>query len=164
MLLYMNRREFTASLGALSGAATLPLSVVPAAAAATPAVPSATYAWAKLILQAQAKADPAFMARYLKLQPDVAQSLFKTLIHDGVLRTKGLAGVAHAVELLSAGTQRPSIKTAHHQMQKVWAQVSPDTQPLVKEERTTLECGDTARKESANARTPEPVQESPRRG
>ena len=160
----MNRREFTASLGALSGAAAMPLSALPAAAAASPAVSSATYAWAKLIVQAQAKADPAFLARYLKLQPDVAQSLFNTLIRDGVLRATDSAGVAHAVKPLSTVTQRPSTKAVRQQARKAWAQISADTRPLVKEERPALECGDTVEKEPADACPSEPIQESPRRG
>lgn len=161
---YMNRREFTASLGALSGAAALPLSVVPAAAAASPPVSSATYAWAKLIVRAQAKADPAMLVRYLKLTPDVAHSLFSALIRDGVLRVQRTAAVARALDPLQSGLQRPSTSTIQQQTREAWAKMSVDTRPLVKEEPAALECADTVEKEAVDACTSEPVQESPHRG
>lgn len=160
----MNRREFTASLGALSGAAALPLSAVPTAAAASQPVSSATYAWAKLIVRAQAKADPAMLARYLKLTPDVAHSLFSALICDGVLRAQGTTAVARAVDPRQSGLQRSSTRTIQQQTREAWSKMSADTQPLVKEEPAALECGDTVEKEAADARPSEPVQESPRRG
>jgi hypothetical protein len=158
----MNRREFTASLGALSGIASLPVTALPAAAAQASVVPPAAYAWAKLIVRAQGKADPAVLARLLRLTPQVAQALFDRLIQDGVLRVPAATGIAQATKPLQSGAHRLPPQPIHQQIRKTWEHLSTDTQPLVKDADPALECGESVEKEATDARTPEPVQEGAR--
>lgn len=158
----MNRRQFTASLGALSGAAVLPVPTLAVPAPPLAAVPTATYSWAKLIVRAQARADPAMLARHLKLTPDVAQNLFQTLIRDGVLRAPAATGVARASQPIQAsGGSLQAQKRAHQHIKAAWDDLHHDPQPLVNQESPTLGCDNNVEKDCPDARTNEPLQESP---
>jgi hypothetical protein len=161
----MNRRQFTASLGAISGAAALPLSAAPAVTSALSPVPAATYSWAQLIVRAQAKTDPAMLARHLKLSPDVAHNLFQTLIRDGILRAPTTAGIAQASKPIQASGQslrahRPTL----HQIKAAWEDIHHDAEPLVNQESPALGCDNSVEKDCSDACTDEPIQESPQAG
>lgn len=149
----------------MAGAAALPFSAVRAAAVAAPAVPPTAYAWAHLIVRAQAKADPAMLARQLKLSPDVAQTLFDTLIRDGVLRAPGAAGVAQAVQpLQTTGHRATAPRAIQKRIEGAWETLGEGDGPLVKEDDPALECRETPNKDARDASTPEPLQESPQSG
>ncbi|WP_298859315.1 hypothetical protein [uncultured Sulfitobacter sp.] len=161
----MNRRQFTASLGALSGAAALPASTLTSTASALPPVSSATYAWAKVIVRAQAKADPAMLARHLKLAPDVAQTLFQTLVRDGVLRASSAAGIARAAHPIPTASQTMRLpKTIPREIKAIWDHIRGDDQSLVNQESPAVGCDDTQEKDCPDARTDQSVQESPQTG
>ena len=161
----MSRRQFTASLGALSGAAALPTTVLPVTASALPAVPAATYSWAKLIVRAQAKADPAMLARHLKLTPDAARNLFQTLIRDGVLRAPSAVGVAKAAQpLQSSGKTLRATPKLQREVKAAWDYINDADEALVNQESPALGCDDTQDKDHPDACTDQPVQESPQSG
>ena len=158
----MNRRQFTASLGALTGAAALPLSAAPMAPSALGPVAPATYSWAKLIARAQAKADPAMLARHLKLTPETAHNIYHTLIRDGVLRAPTAAGIAQAARPLEASGQNlRSGKTIHQRIKTALEDLNQDLEPLVNHEAPALGCDNNVEKDRPDARTPKPLQESP---
>ncbi|WP_299414196.1 hypothetical protein [uncultured Sulfitobacter sp.] len=160
----MNRRQFTASLGALAGAAALPFPALRAATAAAPAVPPTAYAWAHLIVRAQAKASPAMLARQLGLSPEVAQSLFDTLIRDGVLRAPGAAGIAQAAHPLhSTGHTATAPQALRKRMQNLMERAK-SSRPLVKDDTLDVGCSKTVQEKDHDASTPEYIQESPVRG
>ena len=159
----MNRREFTASLGALAGAAALPAAAVQAAVlpAATPVVPHAAYSWAHLIARARGTVSPALLARQLSLTPDAAQAVFNALVRDGVVRAAGTAGAAQAVTpLQTTGHTATTTQATRKRLQAAWEHVK-ESRPLVKEAEPALECGTPPQKDAADACTDQPVQESP---
>lgn len=157
----MNRRQFTTSLSALTGAAALPF---PVAGVMAPAVPPSTYAWAQLIARAQVKVSPTMLARQLHLSPEVAHSLFNTLIRDGVLRAPSAVGIAQAARPLQAtgysATKRQAVLS---RMEKLIQQATP-TEPLAKDDDPALVCSNTAEKDNVDASTREHIQESPQSG
>lgn len=166
----MNRRQFTASLGALSGTAALPLAPAQAAvpAAAALAAPPKVYLWAQLIARAQANTSPAMLARLLWLSPEVAQSVFDNLVRDGVLRTPAVTGIAQAVQPVQATghsvTTPQAIRTRMEKLMEQAKQIQQEPQPLVKADAQALEYGETAELDQADACPCEPLQESPRCG
>tara|TARA_R110002094_G_scaffold60570_4_gene71218 strand:- start:639 stop:1142 length:504 start_codon:yes stop_codon:yes gene_type:complete len=164
----MNRREFTTSMAALAAAPALPL---PAAAPRTAAqIPTGTYAWGQLIARAQNTCNPAMLARHLRLDADVAHALFDTMLRDGVLRAPDIAGLARAAQPLDptgtglrpGGLLRRKAKTLIADIQDR-EERSDDPDPLVNDNSKGLGC-DQPTKEAADARTDQPVQESPARG
>lgn len=160
----MNRRQFTASLGTLAGAAAMPIPAVRAATVAAPAVPPSAYVWAQLIVRAQAKASPAMLARQLRLAPEVAQSLFETLISDGVLRAPSVAGIAKAAQpLQTTGHHATTGRAIQTRMGRLLEQTK-QAQPLVKDDDPEIGCSDTVTKDAADACPTEPVQTRPQIG
>ncbi len=166
----MNRRQFTVSLGALSGTAALPFSTVQIAATAPTAAvtPPHLYAWAQLIARAQAKTTPAMLGRQLRLAPDIAQGLFNTLVQDGVLRSPTAVGIAQAAQPLQStghsAAAPQSIRTRTAELLRQTKRISEETQPLVNADDPEIVCSETAEKDPANARTDQSIQESPRCG
>lgn len=159
----MNRRQFNVSLGALGSSAMLP--VTAAQSAAVPAVSPSTYKWAQLIVRAQEKADPAMLARLLRLSPEMAQGLFDKLIRDGALRARGAAGIMQAMQPVQIkGHSTTSTPAARCKLRAAWNNMTEDAQPLVNRDNPALGCGNTPEKETPDASAAEPLQESPRRG
>ena len=163
----MNRRQFTASLAALAGSATLPFTAVRAAVAApaaTAAIPPTTYAWAHLIVRAQAKANPAMLSRHLNLSAQAADRLFQQLIHDGVLQAPGAAGMARAVAPLDTTATSSARHSIRERVTKAWDVVRSrdDTVALVNPDDPALGCGQTPQEEAQDACTDESLQESTR--
>jgi hypothetical protein len=148
----MNRRQFTASLGAV---ATLPLLPLPLKAATTApaALPPAAYAWAHFIARAQPSLSAAKLARFLKVDGTVATQLFNQLVRDGVLGAPSAIGTAKALQPMQQPTHT-SLATRIHSAAKA----------LVKEQPLDLKCANTAPQESADASPDEPVQDSPAQG
>lgn len=161
----MNRRQFTASLGALSGAAALPASALATTPAALSPVPAATYSWAKLIVRAQSKADPAMLSRHLGLAPDAAHNLFQTLVRDGVLRATSAAGIAQAAHPMQAHSQtiRPT-QTVQREIKRAWKYFTDKDEPLVNQQGPALGCGNTNTKDHPDACTVQSIQESTQTG
>ncbi len=151
----MNRREFTASLGAAAALPFVPARAVAMAPAASPALPSTAYAWAHLIARAQPSVSPAMLARHLRLDGSVARHLFDQLIRDGILKTPTALGTASAVRPLPQATASAGSSDTLHRVARA----------LVKGEEDSLECApDPSAEESDDARTDQPVQESPQSG
>jgi hypothetical protein len=158
----MNRREFTASLAALAVTPALPLGTISSAAAA-PVItfPPGSYAWAELIARAQNKCSPALLARHLKLDATTAEKLFETMIHDGVLRTPSLAGVAQATDPI--GTKGVRAQKLVNKMRRHYlhaTETHSGSSPLVKADDPALGCDQTSIKDDPNARTDQSIQES----
>lgn len=166
----MNRRQFTASLGAVSGTPALPFTSAQAviAATVTPIAPPKAYAWAQLIARAQATTSPAKLARLLRVSPDVAQDLFDNQACDGILRTPSAAGIAQASHPLQttghSATMPKAIRTRLGKLMDQTKQAPHDPPPLVKSNDPALVCSETAEKDHTDACTCEPLQESPRCG
>ena len=151
----MNRRQFTASLGA---AATLLLLRLPAAAAATATaeLPPAAYAWAHLYARAQPTMSAAKLARYLRIDAPVANQLFSKLITDGVLGTPSALGTASA------------LKPIHNPIKAgdVFKQIRNAAEKLVKDDPVLLDADHHSddMQESADASPDQHLQESLARG
>lgn len=162
----MNRREFTASLAALAATPALPISAIaPAAATPIAAIPPGTYAWAQLIARAQNRCSPAMLARHLHLDDRTAKHLFETMLRDGVLRTPGAVGIARAAKPIdTSGTRTPGLTTKLRSRLKQALKPQADTPPLVKADGPALGCADTIAEDDTDARTDQPVQESPQAG
>ena len=158
----MNRRQFTTSLGALSVSPALPLSAATATAAAT--VPPSTYAWAQLIVRAQANASPAMLARHLRISPQTAQNVFHALIRDGVLKASQSAGIVQAAKpIQTTGHHATAPQALRARLGKTIEHMNT-TEPLVKGEDPEIGCGNAAQKDTANASPSEPFQESTQSG
>jgi len=165
----MNRREFSTSLAALGVLPALPVAT-PVAAATAPIVPAGTYAWAHLIARAQSKCSAEFLARHLRLSPDVAAELFRTMIADGVLKAPGVAGVAQAAKPLNAtGIDRSISKRVGARILDALdesqqpEQARSDAAPLANSDDPCLGCDDTQTEDQTHASTDQSVQESPAR-
>lgn len=154
---FMNRRQFTASLGAV---ATLPMLPLPAAAAATATaeLPPAAYAWAHLYARAQPTMSAAKLARYLRVEASVANQLFGTLIRDGVLGAPSALGSATALKPMPT-------PTAPH-ANDIFRQIQNATEKLVKDDRVLLDADEQIDhlQESTHASPDQHLQESPARG
>lgn len=156
----MNRREFTASLAALTALPALP---VGASAIAPPAaaVPPGAYAWAQLIARAQNRCSPAMLARHLRLGPDAAQALFQQMVRDGVLRAPTLGGLAQAAQPIKMPGAMP--KTIGQKV-STWRDVlgragtADAPAPLVKDGEPCLGCADQNPEDDQHASADKPVQ------
>jgi hypothetical protein len=159
----MNRRQFTASLAALAATPILPFgAITPAAAAPVAAFPPGAYAWAPLVARAQNKCSPATLAQHLHLDANAATQLFNTMVRDGVLRAPGAVGIAQAANPIDAsGTRAPSFFTKMNSHLEQALKPQTEIAPLVKAEDPALGCGDSIAKDDPDARTDQPVQESP---
>lgn len=158
----MNRREFTASLGATLGASALPLPAIGAATGAPAVVSNSVYKWAQLIARAQSGVSPTMLARHLNIPPQAAQTVFKTLLRDGLVKTGGMLGTLQATRPAA-----PSPQVAAKQVQAAWTnlhQSDADTEALVIADDPALECGQTCKKDRANASPDQSIQESPQSG
>lgn len=91
----MNRRQFTASLGAALAAPLVPTPVL--SRVATPAaLPAGSYMWADFIARARGHVDAGFLSRRLDLTPAQANAVMGELAQKGVIQPAGLSGVAQA--------------------------------------------------------------------
>lgn len=163
----MNRREFTASLGAVAASTVLPLGALRAAAPSV-TIPPATYHWAHLIARARGSVSPDLLARQLRITPHAAEAVFQSLVRDGVIRTPTAAGIAQAVKPMQTtgrtATTRAALKKRLMAGCEHLQDTRKDTTPLVKDANPTLGCDDTLDKEAPHASPTEPVQDSPRQG
>ncbi len=94
----MNRRQFTASLGALSAAPLLP--ALPVAAASAPVLsPSAAriYPWAAQYARVHGQASAATLASVFKIAPQAAAEVSAQLLAKGVV-TSSAGGALRAVQ------------------------------------------------------------------
>lgn len=166
----MNRREFTTRFSALATVPFLPFPVSATAMAAPSApVPAGAYAWAKLIAQAQNRCAPGMLARQLHLAPEAAEQLFAKLIHDGVLRAPGAAGIARAAAPIdgsgtASGLNRQLADSLRIMLDRAVPAEAPDdddTNPLVKDTPACLGCANTPTEDAANASPNEYVQDRP---
>jgi len=156
----MKRRTFTASLAALAASPAMPIGLSAANAPQSTLVPAGTYAWAKLIAQAQNRCSPTMLARQLRLPAVVAQQLFADLLRDGVLKAP-IAGVAQAAKPINA-TAAPARTTFAKIPKLLPSEERRDkAPPLVKADRLSLESDTTKTEEATNASPKEPVQKSP---
>ena len=163
----MNRRQFTASLGAACASTVLPLPAL-CAAAAPAALPPATYTWAHLIARARGTVSPDLLARQLRITPQAAEAVFQSLVRDGVIRAPTAAGVASAVKPMQTTGHTATMRAAlKKRLQAGWEHLQEtrdDTQALVKDANRALGCEDTLDKENANASPDQSIQESSRQG
>ncbi|MGJ8616996.1 MAG: hypothetical protein ACSHWS_09145 [Sulfitobacter sp.] len=167
----MNRREFNTSLAALGALPTLPV-VAPVAATTAPVVPAGIYAWARLIARAQNECSAEFLARHLRLSPDVAAEVFRTMIADGILKTPGATSIVQVAKPIDAtGINRSIGKrvSAHildalDKKTPIAEQACSDDAPLANSDNPCLGCDDTQTEDQTNASTDQSVQESPTRG
>ena len=96
----MNRREFTASLAAAVAAPALPLGATAAAPAAAMAPPMGTYMFADLIARSRGTVDAGFLARTLRLSPDMANGVMQELVANKVITAPSAGGLAQALNPL----------------------------------------------------------------
>jgi hypothetical protein len=155
----MNRRQFTASLGAV---ATLPLLPLPTAAAvsATAQLPPAAYAWAHLYARAQPTMSAAKLAQYLRVDASVAHQLFGKLVSDGVLGAPSALGSASALKPF----QQPTAMPTH--ARDVFQQIRKTADTLVKDDPVVLDADDHTdpMQENPDASPDQHLQEIPSRG
>ncbi|WP_133117431.1 hypothetical protein [Paramylibacter kogurei] len=85
----MNRREFTTSLGALFGAASMPLGAV--------ALPSPHLSKAAMLARAHSQCSIPFLMRHLKVDAQTAAGVLQELIGKNVVSTPMASGIAQAV-------------------------------------------------------------------
>lgn len=159
--MFMNRREFTASLAALAATPTLPIGVSAAAAPKSAFVPAGTYAWAQLIARAQTRCDPAMLARQLRLTDGAAEQLFNEMIRDGVLRMPGGAGMAQAVQPINATGTPAQRKLSKLRRILPSEEQRDEAPPLVKDDTSGLVCAETPAEDQIDASETKRLQESP---
>ncbi len=156
----MKRREFTASLAALAATPAIPLAA-PAAAKAPAALPPGAYLWAELIARAQNACSPGMIAKHLRISSTAAERLFNQMLHDGVIKTPGLGGVAQAAKPMQAvGTEHTVLRKAAKEVTN-WAE-DKTASPLVNTEQAGLGCNDaTTPEDPTHASSDQPPEESP---
>ncbi|KAB7610382.1 hypothetical protein F9L33_13860 [Amylibacter sp. SFDW26] len=90
----MNRRQFTAGLGALAAAPTLPVKAL-ASAPAAGAIPNTARFWAIYMSHLHGVCTPEALAKISGVTVHTAKGYLSTLISDGVITTTRMAAAVH---------------------------------------------------------------------